>query len=73
MAWVIVIIGVVSLFMGHGQSLAWVWVEFVQFLLLLPMINHVAGKGIMRVLQGLIGVSFDLEFLRFLQLPIWEP
>lgn len=73
MAVTIVTIGIISLFLGHGQHLAWIWVEFVQFLLLLPMINHVTGVGIMRVLEGLIGVSFDLEFLKFLQLPIWEP
>ena len=69
----IMLIAMVTTYMGRAQNPAWLLIEFIQLLLLMPMLNHVTPRALLWVLEGIRFLSFDFETFSSLQLPIWEP
>lgn len=67
-----IFIGFFTLFFGRAQQPAWMNIEMIQFVLMLPLLVHGAPPSLLHIWRGMSFLSFDLEYLSFTQLPFWE-
>jgi hypothetical protein len=70
---VAIFVGFLSTFIGKAQNSSWLMIELVQLTLLLYLLSAAVPRSLSQIFNGLRYLTFDLEVLSFLQLPIWEP